>query len=146
VTVADLLECLIQIKGVAGTPRRLERLAVAGLRPGSPGVSSAAEVARRLVFAEAWFQECLTLMITRDRPALPPNPLDVSDDDGTAAAEWLARFASQRADTVARLDACAAAELSRVGIEPSRGPMTVADLVAVMLAHDTDALGTLISR
>jgi hypothetical protein len=44
------------------------------------------------------------------------------------------------------LEACSADQLNRIGIEPSRGPMTVADLVAVMLAHDTDRLGELVTR
>lgn len=161
--MADLLECLIQIKGVADTPRRLERLALgdfAGEPPRLPSASgagrasrwssagrpSAAEVARGLAAMETWFQQCLSAMLEVDRPALPEMPAHPSNDETTATEEWLARFGAQRATTVARLDACSAEQLNRVGMDPSRGPMTVADLVAVMLAHDTDALGALVAR
>lgn len=143
VEVADLLECLIQLKGVADTPRRLERLA--SRRPLASG-PSAAEVARALAIMETWFQRCLSAMLEMERPALPGMPADAWSVGEAVTDEWLARFETRRAETVARLDSCSAEQLNRVGIEPSRGPMTVADLVAVMLAHDTDALGALIAR
>jgi hypothetical protein len=63
-----------------------------------------------------------------------------------SASEARAVFAARRADTVQVLDQCSAEQLNRIGIEPSRGPMIVADLVAVMLAHDTDSLGDLVAR
>ena len=52
-----------------------------------------------------------------------------------------AQFRERRAATVAVLERCSAEQLGRIGLAPSRGPLTVADLVALMLAHDTDCLG-----
>jgi hypothetical protein len=146
--VADLLECLIQIKGVADTPRRLaERVDGAVDAPGSRDdvERRAQQVARRLLAAEARFREGLASMLSRDRPAVPAF-VAVDDTDGAAGAlgECVARFSDERADTVRILEACSAEQLNRIGIEPTRGPMTVADLVAVMLAHDTDRLGELV--
>ncbi len=141
--MADLLECLIQIKGVADTPRRLEaRLAPHG-RDGRASPRGA-RVARRLAEAELRFALCLGLMLSADRPALPALPAMACDEAAEPlgdAARWQATFAARRAETVAVLDRCSAEQLGRVGLDPSRGSMTVADLVAVMLAHDTDCLG-----
>jgi hypothetical protein len=144
--VADLLECLIQIKGVADTPRRLaQRLEADQLGP-------RASVARRMAEAESSFARCLSLMLGADRPALPAVPranpghgLSGSAGEGEEGTceDWQAQFSARRAETVAVLDACSADQLNRVGVEPTRGAMTVADLVALMLAHDTDCLGEL---
>jgi hypothetical protein len=144
--VADLLECLIQIKGVADTPRRL-RLRLAARPPGGADSARGARVARRMAEAEERFARCLTLMLAEDRPPLPALPRiadDVREDgEGVAAAEWQGQFLRRRADTVSVLERCSAEQLGRIGFEPSRGPMTVADLVALMLAYDTDCLGDL---
>jgi hypothetical protein len=138
--VADLLECLIQIKGVADTPRRL------GLRlAAAPG--RGALMARRMCEAEECFGRCLALMLAGDRAVLPALPRVESAVDeskeGNAEAGWLEQFTVRRAGVVALLEQCSAEQLNRIGVEPSRGPMTVADLVAVMLAHDTDCLGAI---
>lgn len=142
--MADLLECLIQIKGVADTPRRLGiRLAAeAGVAPGR-----GARVARQMCEAEECFGRCLAFMLAHDRAVLPALPRVESVGEGAGEekdeAGWLARFTERRAGIVALLDRCSADQLNRIGLEPSRGPMTVADLVAVMLAHDTDCLGAI---
>jgi hypothetical protein len=143
--VADLLECLIQIKGVADTPRRLaERMARAAMA--SPiAASRACAIARRLALVEGRASQCLSLMLAQDRPALPPLQFELasgeSDDVEETADAWRAQFSARRAETVATLERCSAEQLGRIGLDASRGPMTVADLVAVMLAHDTDCLG-----
>jgi hypothetical protein len=141
--VADLLECLIQIKGVADTPRRLAprvEAAVAGGRE-----REAADVAARLAIADARFANCLAVMLTDDRPLLPSLDLASMDiDPRRALAAWMADFTRRRAEIVASLDKCSADDLNRLGLEPARGPMSVADLVALVLAHDTDQLGRLV--
>lgn len=151
--MADLLECLIQIKGLADTPRRLAKRtaeAVSGA-PSPPGVARhARDVACRLLVAEREFRDSLERMLSDDRPAV--TGLDTVGASGAAGAargslgECERAFAAERAETVRVLEACSADQLNRIGIEPSRGPMTVADLVAVMLAHDTDRLGELVTR
>jgi hypothetical protein len=148
--VADLLECLIQIKGVADTPRRLAlRVAQTAERPAPhPDADRRAmEVAIRMAAAELVFRDCLSRMLTAERPALPPLPgSHPAADESRSVGEAQALFTARRADTVRVLDHCSADQLNRVGLEPSRGPMTVADLVALMLAHDTDSLGDLVPR
>ncbi len=143
--VADLLECLIQIKGVADTPRRLAaRAADVRTNALSPadGERRVREVTARLAAAEMVYRDCLSMMLTVERPTLPALPGVHAPAAATlSAAEAHAVFAARRADTVQVLEQCSAEQLNRIGFEPSRGPMTVADLVALMLAHDTDSLG-----
>lgn len=146
--MADLLECLIQVKGVADTPRRLA-VRAADVRASAASPADAErrvrDVAARLAAAEMVFRDCLSMMLTMDRPALPALPGAHAVPATTlSAAEAGAVFEGLRADTVRVLDTCSAEQLNRVGIEPSRGPMIVADLVALMLAHDTDSLGDLV--
>lgn len=161
--MADLLECLIQIKGLADTPRRLaQRAAEFAASPSSPAKASAGVVgvARRLLAAETRFRRALSLMLTRDQPALDVLPGDGGDGSAPADAARCESFdacerafdacerafAAERTRTVGVLDACSADQLNRTGIDPLRGPITVADLVAAMLAHDTDRLGDLVVR
>jgi len=47
-------------------------------------------------------------------------------------------------DRVAR--SCSAEDLERVGLHPLRREVTIADLVAIMLAHDTDHIGQMRER
>ncbi len=91
------------------------------------------------------FARVLSLMLAEDRPALPALPRcseDAAEESGSEAP-WETTFCTRRAATVAVLEQCSAEQLNRTGAEPSRGQMTVADLVALMLAHDTDCLGEL---
>jgi hypothetical protein len=154
--VADLLECLIQIKGLADTPRRLvQRAAEFAATPSFEAVAAVGgiEVARRLLAAETRFRRALSLMLTCDRPELEVMPGDSPSDaelargvPGDSFDACQSAFADQRAATLRLLDACSAHQLNRKGIDPLRGPITVADLVAAMLAHDTDRLGDLVVR
>ncbi len=148
--MANLLECLIQIKGLADTPRRLARRA-AEVAAASPVPGEAAERAReiawRLLAAETQFSRALSLMLARDRPALDRLPeVRTARAPRHSAGDCQRAFAAERAETVRVLEACSAEQLNRIGLDPSRGPMTVADLVAVMLAHDTDLLGDLMTH
>ena len=158
--MADLLECLIQIKGVADTPRRLGARwsELRTLRGDAASASVGTRVFATMSDAETRFQHCLKLMLANDRPSLPSlgsrpdrEPRDPETGcehaNGRAVArveQRAARFTAARAETVAVLDRCTAEDLNRVGLEPARGPMTVADLVALMLAHDTDQLARLV--
>jgi hypothetical protein len=154
--MADLLECLIQIKGLGDTPRRLAQRAAeftASAPVEAEGTACAVDVARRLLAAETEFRLALSRMLTRDQPALTILPGDGNAESETARGvpgdsfEVLLRaYAAERAETLRVLDACSADQLNRKGIDPLRGPVTVADLVAGMLAHDTDRLGELVVR
>lgn len=141
--MADLLECLIQMKGVADTPRRLASRVRACVERGDE--ERAREVASRLAMAEARFGSCLSLMLSQERPSLPSLDLSSLDvDPARVLADCLQDFGWRRHQAVDALERCTAEDLNRIGFEPSRGPMTVADLVALMLAHDTDQLGQLV--
>lgn len=146
--MADLLECLIQIKGLADTPRRFALRAGEAAARSQVSTGTAVpvrEVACRLLVAERWFRGSLVLMLSRDRPAIPGlAALDAAVAPMAQGVDCAAEFAAERAETVRLLEACSADQLNRVGIEPARGPITVADLVAAMLAHDTDRLGDLV--
>jgi len=107
-----------------------------------------------MAIAEECFGQCLAVLLSEDRPQLPRLPrvderfaVRVDEDsremDAASAADWLGQFSAARAAIAACLDRCSAEQLNRTGLEPARGPMTVADLVAVMLAHDTDCLGAI---
>ncbi len=140
--MADLLECLIQIKGVEDTPRRLASRVRAAVAAGRE--REATDVVARLALAEARFASCLEAMLAQDGPALPPLDLASLDvDPGRPLGDWMQAFGWRRTEVVRALGKCTAADLNRVGFEPSRGPMTVADLVALMLTHDTECLGEL---
>lgn len=145
--MANLLECVIQIKGLADTPRRLLEAANRVsedrwyLHP-APGVWAPIEVLAHLADLELVYGARLRAMLTLDHPLLQ------QVDGGQLASrahdvDWplavaLDRFRRRRKETVELLDGCSAEDLGRCGFHPSRGSMTVADLVAVMLAHDTD--------
>jgi hypothetical protein len=148
--VADLLECLIQIKGLADTPRRLalrSAHAASGALSPEDALRRGREAAFRLLMAERKFRDNLSLMLSHDQPKLRDLPAaDAVDHPAVGLDDCESAFAAARAETVRLLEACSADQLNRIGIEPSRGPMTVADLVAVMLAHDTDRLGDLVAR
>ena len=145
--MADLLECLIQIKGVADTPRRLEARSadlMAGAQSPADAECKIREVSARLADAEMVYRDCLSMMLSTDHPTLPAMPeRRARARSSLTAEEGRAIFAARRADTVRVLERCSAEQLNRIGIEPARGRMTVADLVALMLAHDTDSLGDL---
>jgi hypothetical protein len=145
--VADLLECVIQIKGVADTPRRLVQRVEAWLAEvgASDGDAVARDVVWTLAVREAWVRESLHLMLSADRPQLSPlAAVPPASADDRAVGAGVERFTSQREAMIGVLDRCSADDLNRVGLEPSRGAMTVADLVALVLAFDTDQLGRLV--
>ena len=153
--MADLLECVIQIKALAETVPRLAALAdrVADDRwraVSAPGVPAPIEVVGHLADEELDFHAELRAMLAAD-VTRPERTAGAAPAGSSPYLTWpvvavIDRFRRRRAGTLARLNACSADELGRLGCHPSRGAMTVADLVAVMLAHDTDHVGQIRER
>jgi uncharacterized damage-inducible protein DinB len=153
--MADLLEALVQIKALAETPPRVARLLRlappdAWTRRPDPGVWAPVEVLAHLADAELFLATRTRLVLTSERPFLQPF-------QGAALAElagylsWspvvaFERFRTRRAETLELLSGCSAAGLVQVGVHPVRGEITVADLVALALAHDTDHVGQMWQR
>jgi hypothetical protein len=148
--MADLLECVIQMKGLAEAPGRLANMGEAAAEPRwrtrpSPGVWAPIEVLGHLADFELILGARLRAMLTLDEPVL-------QQIDGARLAErcryldWplaraLERFERRRRENLELLETCSAEDLGRTGMHPTRGRLTVADVVAVVLAHDTDHLG-----
>lgn len=130
--MADLLECLIQIKALG------EALDTAtGTRSVAGRISAEmddAAVWRRMLEAERRYAEALGAG-TGVRPVMP------AEEPGTAAARE--EFAERRRTHLAMLSHCSAAQLGGSVEWPGRPATTVADIVAIMLANDTEALGEL---
>jgi hypothetical protein len=153
--MADVLEALVQIKALAETPPRLAAL----LRSAAPeawarrprqGVWAPVEVLAHLADTELFYGTRVRLVVTCDRPFLQPfKGAILAERVGyiswppTVAFE---RFRTRRGETLELLSSCSAVELERVGVHPVRGEMSVADLVALMLAHDTDHVGQIRER
>jgi uncharacterized damage-inducible protein DinB len=153
--MADLLEALVQIKALAETPPRVAELLrraapEAWTRRPRPGVWAPLEVLAHLADTELFYGTRVRLILTGERPFLQPF-------EGAALAEragyssWpltlaFERFRVRRAETLELLSSCSAVQLARVGVHPARGEMSVADLVALMLAHDTDHVGQMRER
>ena len=123
--MADLLECLIQIKALRETFHRLTGLPTTATRAGSWG--QLAETERRYAGA-------LGTAIAGGAETAP-------SEDGLGANRD--RFVAWRRANLAMLDRCRAAELAGLVEWPGRPSTTVADLVAIMLANDTEELGEL---
>jgi len=153
--VADLLECVIQMKGLAETAVRLTKMAETTAEGRWRVRSSAAvwapiEVLGHLADFELILGARLRAMLSLDEPVL-------QRFDGARLAEraryldWplplaLERFERRRRENLELFEACSAEDLGRTGLHPTRGRITIADMVAVVLAHDTDHLGQIRSR
>ena len=142
--MADLLECVLQIKGLRETTDRLSDLVKRaepsrlGLTPRDRTIPPVADLLRRLADGEAdhgaWLRSTLGV----------PAPYESFHDDGMFDGfdvfGLYTRFLRRRGQNLELLDRCSAADLSRTGAHPVRGTMTVADMVALMLAADFDSL------
>ncbi len=156
--VADLLECLIQIKALRDTAARV----VATLPGTAPADARGRLVNARietLAASEEAFSRILRASLPHGpslarsaappdaaAPADPPAPVGSNSPAPDPEAPWAAplrRFVATRRATLALLDRCSAADLSAPTPFPGRGMTTVADLVALMLAADTLAVGDL---
>jgi len=131
--MADLLECLIQIKALGetlgmvtlcssgGHSRAMERVTVSG-------------VWQRMADAERRYADALGTTIAGGAAPAPP-------DVGPAAE--VEEFVAMRRANLAKLDRCTGAELAGFVEWFGRPSTKVADLVAIMLANDTEVLGEL---
>jgi len=140
--MADLLECVIQIKALADTPRRLGLRVVEARRRAGIDVGP---VLRGLLAHEAWLHDSIAAGLAADDPGVRAEPaFDPASGAAGAPADspdaLMARFASLRAAIVQRLDSLSAAQLSATVRVAGRGRTTIADLVALTLAHDTDSI------
>jgi hypothetical protein len=148
--MADLLECLLQIKGLRETADRLRPLIASAdphewNRPSGPDGPSAADLLARVAELELLHGVWLRLILVSGRPALP-----AFDEQGLLALgryrRWdagaaLDAFLVRRGDNLDLLDRCSASDLGRIGIHPVRRETTIADVVALMLAGDVDRMG-----
>jgi hypothetical protein len=122
--VADLLECLIQLKALEHSVVRLERFVAAS--PAAARLRVDAVLDRLLDDERAY-----AMAVRADEPAPPAD----------ASADRLERFSAARRATLAALQRCSAEELGCMVDWPGRPGTSAADLVAIMLAHDTERIG-----
>jgi len=127
--MADLLECLIQIKALRET---LEK--VASLSGNAPAAADGVGVWNRMADAERSYAAALGTAAGETSPA------------GGVSDEARRVFVALRHANLSALERCTASQLAGPIIWPGRRSTTVADLVAIMLAHDTEALGHLRGR
>jgi hypothetical protein len=127
--MADLLECLVQIKALRDA---LE--GVASLSEAAPSDTDARGDWNRMAGAERRYASALGAAAH----ALP----SPGDDAGEARRS----FAALRQANLALLERCTASRLAAEIAWPGRRSTTVADLVAIMLAHDTEVLARLRGR
>ena len=130
--MADLLECLIQIKALRETltmvTGRIVAERPAGIRP------VAASTWRQMAEAERSYAQAL------GTDAI--GPLRASPASGDAA-EAMEVFLALRQANLTLLGSCTASQLAAPVAWAGRPATTVADLVAIMLASDTEGLGEL---
>ncbi len=128
--MADLLECLLQIKGLRETARRVEALVR------RPEVANAleqgcavriGELLARLADIERRHGRWLRAMIESDNPLLA-QPAEPGPEQHRTSPEYhLNRFLERRADNLRELDRCSAQDLSRKGVRPDGSTVIVAD-------------------
>lgn len=123
--MADLLECLIQIAALRDALEMVTDRACAGIPPGLGPVTVSWP---RLADAERRFAAALGA-------AGAGTASSCGGPEGARRA-----FVALRRANLARLDGCTAAQLGGLVTWPGRPSTTVADLVAIMLANDTEAL------
>jgi hypothetical protein len=148
--MADLLECLLQLKGLRETADRVSALAsgVDGRRwteAPADGGPCAADLLAQMVQIEIVHGGWLRLMLASTRPVLAASDdralLEIGRRQGWDVTRALDRFLAYRRDNLDLLDGCSAADFSRTGLHATRREMTVADLVALMMAGDTERVG-----
>ena len=125
--MADLLECVIQIKALRVT-LALAETETPSISGGEPAHAERVQVWQAMCKEERRYAVALGTNIAGGAAPTPP-------DAGPAG------FVALRRANLAMLDSCAADELAGVVDWPGRPSTTVADLVAIMLANDTEVLG-----
>ena len=146
--MADLLECLLQIKGLRETGNRVRALmrsvdARSRSQPEEGQGPTAAETLAQMADSESLHGEWLRIILAARRaaPALTGAPATVAHSGSQVPSAGLDRFLAQREDNLGVLDGCSAEDLARTGVLANGRLMTIADIVAVMLADDMDRLG-----
>lgn len=129
--MADLLECLLQVKALRESIARLGALRARAEASSDAARRRVEDAEQSMVEAERGWQISLAL-------ALPDLAADRLPPDGSVT-----QFGPMRAATLAVLDRCNAAQLNAAAEVGGGAPGTVADLVAHMLASDTELLGAL---
>lgn len=153
--MADLLEALLQIKALAQTPMRAASL-LRSTDPSQwtvrrrPDEWAPVEILAHLADAELAFGLGVRLVLSSERPRLPVLEQAVLAERASYIS-WtpgsaLERFRTRREETVELLASCSAEQLERVGLHPVRKAVSVADLVAITLAHDIDHMGQIVER
>jgi hypothetical protein len=132
--MADLLECLIQIKALGEAP------GLAALAPSAGDSTEGARTGvsglwRSMAEAERRYATALGGVTTAGKAA--------SDATGGRQASHREAFIAQRRANLVLLQHCTGAQLAGFVEWPGRPSTTVADLVAIMLAHDTERLAVL---
>ncbi|HSP91280.1 MAG TPA: hypothetical protein VLN08_10245 [Vicinamibacterales bacterium] len=127
--MADLLECLIQIKALRETLDMVTGL-ISAARPAGLGPVTVSTW-QRMAEAERGYAQALGTAA-----AGPPRVTPASGD----AAEAMEVFLALRRANLARLGSCTASQLAAPVAWAGRPATTVADLVAIMLASDTERL------
>jgi hypothetical protein len=137
--VADLLECLLQIRGLHETATRVDALTRTAAQASAQTLAEARLAADALVVAErTWLAELASALPGPRADQLRSAALacDTSQDP-------LIRFTRARQTILEVLDTCTAADLAAVGDFRGHGSSRVADTIAYMLAHDVECLGAL---
>ena len=131
--MADLLECLIQIKALSETVT-LSVSASASAVPAETESVTVLGLWRRMAEAERRYAAAL------GAASASAAPTDASPPDAAASRDAFLRL---RIANLTMLECCTAAQLAGPVEWPGRRGTTVADLVAIMLASDTERLGDL---
>jgi hypothetical protein len=131
--MADLLECLIQIKALRVTLDMATRRMSPDTPAGADG-DAGSEAWRRMADAELRYAEALATATDR-RP--------VAGVELREAPDARELFVARRRANLAMLEECTAAQLSGFVEWPERPSTSVADVAAIMLASDTEVLGEL---
>lgn len=104
------------------------------------GEWSAVENVGHLIDIDALMMGRVGQMIARDNPQLQPLDVDEAvrrgDYQQKHAPFLLATFAERRAALVEEWRYIMPANLTRAGVHPTRGPMTIADIIALVARHD----------
>jgi hypothetical protein len=148
--MADLLECLLQIKGLRESANRVEALvaradAARWRERAGPQSPTAGELLTRLAELELVHGAALRLCLVGGASTLPfadeAALLQITRFHQWSPPEALRCFLMRRAENLDILDRCDGDDLARRGAHPVRRHPTVADLVATMLASDFEHLG-----
>lgn len=155
--MADLLECLVQIRALSETARQFALLVSEASRPSfdrnsAQGLHALLDLVEGMARAEQLFATSLRLILDQQGAVLPSEAPDVTASHTSTVItstvvepvlSALERFTAWRTQNLEVLASCSADALSRIGIHRQRGGVTVADLVAHALARDTEQLGQL---